>query len=123
MIKRTSFAYLVAILLGVFVTGIDLFADRGEISPAAVLLLFLIAGGIVGAMRSRFSLALAGLTAIALPATHLTLHLSGHKTTLQPDTVGSILMVGMVSVCATSVGVLMGAAARRTITRSVRSDQ
>ena len=123
MIKRTAFAYVVAILLGALVTSVDLFADRGEISPAVVLLLFLFAGGIVGAMHSRFSLALAILTAIILPVTHLTLHLLGHKTTLQPDTVGSILMVGVVSACATSAGVLMGVAARRTFAPGARPDR
>lgn len=114
MAKQASLVYLVAIVLGVSITCIDLFADRGEISPAAVLLLLVIAGCVVGAIHSRFSLALAVLTAICLPATHLALHLSGHKTTLQPDTAASILLVGMVSVCAASIGVLIGAAVLRT---------
>ncbi len=105
--------YLIAVVLGVVITCVDLFADKGEISPVVVLLLLLIAGGIVGAIHSHFSLALAVLTAICLPATHLTLHFMGHKTTLQPDTVPSILMVGVVSLCAAALGVRLGAGVRR----------
>ena len=117
MPKRAYLAYLAAIILGLAIACGDLFADRGEISPAVVLFLLLIAGAIVGAIHGRFSLVLAVLTAISLPGIHLALHLAGRKTTLQPDTVTSILMVGVVAVCAATIGVLIGAAARRTAAR------
>ena len=117
MTKHTSLAYLTAIILGLIIVCVDLFAGRGEISPAGVLLLLLIAGAIVGAIHRKFSLLLAVLTAVSLPAVHLALHISGRKTTLQPDTVTSILMVGVVSLCAATIGVLIGAAARRTAAR------
>lgn len=110
MTKHAALAYLAAIGLGLVITGVDLFADRGEISPGVVLFLLLIAGAIVGAIHRRFSLVLAALTAVSLPAVHLVLHLAGRKTTLQPDTVASILMVGLAAVCAATVGVLIGAA-------------
>jgi hypothetical protein len=61
---RHGRVYLIAVVLGVVITCVDLFADNGEISPAVVLLLLLIAGGAIGAIHSRFSLALAVLTAI-----------------------------------------------------------
>lgn len=118
MTKHASLICLTAIILGLVVVCVDLFADRGEISPAVVLVLILIAGAIVGAIHGRFSLVLAVLTAVSLPAIHLALHLAGRKTTLQPDTVTSILMVGLVAVCAATIGVLIGAAARRTVVRT-----
>ena len=117
MTKHASLAYLTAIVLGLIIVCVDLFADRGEISPAVVLALLLSAGAIVGAIHKRFSVLLAVLTAVSLPGIHLALHLAGRKTTLQPDTVTSILMVGVVAVCAATIGVLIGAAARRTAAR------
>jgi hypothetical protein len=117
MTKHASPAYPAAILLGLAIVGVDLFADGGEISPAVVLALLLTAGAIVGAIHKRFSLLLAVLTAVSLPVVHLALHISGRKTTLQPDTVASILMVGLVAGCAATIGVLIGAAARRTAAR------
>ncbi len=117
MTKHASLAYLAAIILGLVIACVDLFADRGEIGPAVVLALLLIAGTIVGAIHRKFSLLLAVLTAVSLPAVHLALHLMGRKTTLQPDTVTSILMVGAVSLCAATIGVLIGAVARRTAAR------
>ncbi len=117
MTKHASMAYLTAIVLGLIIVCVDLFADRGEISPAVVLALLLGAGAIVGAIHKRFSVLLAVLTAVSLPGIHLALHLAGRKTTLQPDTVTSILMVGVVAVCAATIGVLIGAAARRTAAR------
>jgi|HubBroStandDraft_6_1064221.scaffolds.fasta_scaffold472758_2 hypothetical protein len=50
------------------------------------------------------------LIAAWLPVTHLVLHALGRKTTLQPDTVGSILMVGVVVLFATLIGGFVGAA-------------
>src|SRR5271165_7102072 len=118
MTKHASLAYPAAITLGLGIVFVDLFADRGEISPAAVLLVLLVAGAIVGAVHSRFSLWLALLLSISLPGVHLILHLLGYKTTLQPDTVASILMVGVVALCAACIGVLIGASARRAATRT-----
>ncbi len=116
--KHPSLAYPVAIILGLCIVLVDLFADGGEISPAVVLLLLLIAGAIVGAIHSRLSLWLALLISISLPAVRLILHLLGYKTTLQPDTVASILMVGAVALCVASIGVLIGAVARRAAART-----
>lgn len=113
MPKPAYLAYPAAIILGLVIAYVDLFADRGEISPAVVLFLLLIAG----AIHRKFSLLLAVLTAVSLPAVHLALHVAGRKTTLQPDTVTSILMIGAVSACAATIGVLIGAAARRTAAR------
>jgi hypothetical protein len=66
---KTGRVYLVAVVLGAGITCVDLFADEEATSPAVVLLLLLIAGGIVGAIHSHFSLALAVLTLACLRPT------------------------------------------------------
>jgi len=118
MIKHSSLVYLAAVVLGFGIVFVDLFADGGEISPAVVLSLLLVAGAIIGVIHSRFSFWLALLISISLPAVHLILHLRGYKTKLQPDTVASILLVGMVALCTACIGVLIGASARRAATRT-----
>ena len=106
---------LIAALLGIAVTCADLFADHGELSPVVILLMLAIAGGLTVAVHTRFSFALLLLTAIWLPGVHLALHAAGRKTTLQPDTAGSILLVGLVGLVAVLVGGLIGAAVLRAI--------
>jgi hypothetical protein len=118
MVRNSTRAYVIATSLGMGITCIDLFADNGELSPAAILLLFLIAGfliagGFTTALHPRLFFAPLLLTAAWLPAAHLVLHALGRKTTLQPDTVRSILMVGVVGLGATLIGGLVGAAVGR----------
>ena len=113
MQKHSIRAYGIATILGIGITCMDLFADNGELSPAVILLLFLIAGGFTTALYPRLFFTPLLLTAVWLPATHLVLHALGSKTTLQPDTVESILMVGVVGLCATLIGGLVGVAVGR----------
>ena len=105
----------IAGMLGIAVACADLFADNGELSPPVILLLFAVAGGLTVAVQTRYSLRLLLLVAIWLPAAHLALHAAGVKTTLQPDTVGSILLVGIVGLAAVLIGGLIGAAILRFI--------
>ena len=107
--------YTIAAMLGIAVTCADLFAAGGELSPPVILLLLAIAGALAVAVQTRYSLPLLLLVAIWLPAAHLALHAAGVKTTLQPDTVGSILLVGLVGFVAVLLGGLVGAAILRAI--------
>jgi hypothetical protein len=102
-------------MLGIAVTCADLFADHGELSPPVILLLLAIAGGLTVAVRTQFSLTLLLLVAVWLPGTHLALHGAGVKTTLQPDTIPSILLAGVAGLVAVLVGGLIGAAILRAI--------
>jgi hypothetical protein len=110
---RRPVVYAIGAVVGVAVAYIDLFADKGEMSPAGILLLLSIAGAIVTLLHSRFSVALCAWTSMWLPGVHIVLHALGRKSTLQPDTTVSILMVGIVGFCATLLGSLATAAARR----------
>jgi hypothetical protein len=104
---------VVAALLGVAIACIDLFANRGELSPGAILLLLAGAGAVVTVMRGRFSIVLTTSVALWLPAIHLVLHALGRRTTLRPDTTLSILVVGAVACGAAVAGGLVAAALRR----------
>ena len=106
---------VIAAMLGIAVTCADLFADHGELSPPVMMIFFAIAGGLTVAVRTQFSLPLLLLVAVWMPGAHLALHAAGVKTTLQPDTVTSILLVGLASFVAVIVGGLIGTAILRAI--------
>jgi hypothetical protein len=101
---------LSAVVAGIAITCIDLLAAGGEISSAILLILLFLAGGFAVVVHHRFSIFLPVLLAIWLPATHLALHALGHKTTLQPDSYLSILMVGVVALFAAAAVALTGSA-------------
>ena len=109
----------IAAILGIIITCVDLFADNGEISPAVILFLFLIAGIFITALREQIGLLL--LVAMFLPSTHLILFALGYPTTLQPNTVTSILMVGFVGLGATLIGGFITALLRRLVLTQTRS--
>ncbi len=114
---------LIAAMLGIAITCADLFAAHGELSPPVILLFLAIAGGLTVAVHMRYSVPLLLVVAVWLPATHLALHIAGVKTTLQPDTVSSILLVGLVGLFAVLGGGLIGAAILRAIPEQASAAQ
>jgi predicted tellurium resistance membrane protein TerC len=108
-----SVTWPLALVLGGVIAWADLYVDGGELSPGALLLLLFAAAALLAWLRGRPCVIAALLVWMPMPASLLILHAKGHKTTLHPDTVGSILGVAAVALVAVALGSWLGAMGAR----------
>jgi hypothetical protein len=103
--------------VGLAIAGFDRWADKGEISPGAVLLLLFIACVSLGAMAPVRPWRWAVCAALWLPVTLVAAHAFGVADHVRPDTVTARALVLAPALAVALIGAYAGAGAARACVR------
>jgi hypothetical protein len=115
--SRNASAWALAAILGLGIAAFDLFAAGGEVTPAATILLLVVAGGLFGLLRPQRPWRGALILGLALPAVHLVAHALGFPDHVKPDTYAARLLMAPVAAAATLIGAYAGAFVRELFGR------
>ena len=118
MKNQVSLCYAFSIVLSGTIAYLDA-VFKSDDAPMVILALWILAGGALGIMGPFKPWRWAVVVALGVPAIHLIRHALGLPDNIHPNTYVSILLVGVVGLCAVLAGAYGGAFARSSLAGQV----
>lgn len=106
---------VIGIVVGLTISIIDNYAFKGEVSPTVIVIMLLAASGFSGLLFGWDGWFTVFVMWLFIPGTHLIKYFFNLPDTLHPDTLNSIIKLGIFSFVVSAVGFGTGVMVRRFI--------
>lgn len=114
MKNRDAFCYASSIVLSGVIAYLDA-STKSDDAAMVIIALWILAGGVLGAMGTFKPWRWALIVALGVPAIHLLRQVLGLPDNMHPNTYLTILLIGGVALCASLAGAYSGALVRSTL--------
>lgn len=114
MRNRESLCYASSIVLSGTIAYLDA-TSRSDDAAIVIIALWILAGGVLGAMGPFKPWRWALVVALGVPTVHLIRHVLGLPDNMHPNTYLSILLISGIALCATLAGAYSGAFVRSNL--------